>query len=75
MVLAGDVNQTLEGHVVGSRLGRVLLEGLLRRHALTAYTSASPSSRAGCSAVDHVCGTRTTASVVWSNVDAVAAWS
>lgn len=71
VVLAGDLNQTLEGHVVGSRLGRVLLEGLLRRHALTAYTAASPSARAGCSAVDHVCGTPTTAAVdTWSSVDA-----
>lgn len=44
LLLAGDFNQTLTGRIVGSRDGRDRLRSLLARHALIAFTAASPSA-------------------------------
>jgi len=56
VLLAGDFNQTLTGHLVGSASGRPELEGVLAKHGLTAYTAKSPSATPGCNAIDHLCG-------------------
>jgi hypothetical protein len=56
VLLAGDLNQNLSGGNVGFAGGRRLLEEVLCRHRLVAYTADQPSRLPGCSSVDHVCG-------------------
>jgi hypothetical protein len=56
VLLAGDFNQTLTGHLVGSARGRIELEHLLAKHGLTAYTINSPAASPDCNSVDHLCG-------------------
>jgi endonuclease/exonuclease/phosphatase family metal-dependent hydrolase len=55
VLLAGDFNQTLVGHVVGSGVGREQLQRLLTHHGLVAFTAASPSALPDCPSIDHIC--------------------
>lgn len=56
VLLAGDLNQTLSGRNVGFAGGRTLLEKVLSRHDLVAYTATASSRLPDCPSVDHVCG-------------------
>lgn len=56
VLLAGDLNQNLSGKPVGFKGGRDLLNGVLRRHQLRAYTAAEPSLLDEYGSVDHICG-------------------
>ena len=56
LLLVGDLNQTLSGSNVGFAGGRALLNSVLGRHRLVAYTAEQPSKLRGCRGVDHVCG-------------------
>ena len=56
VLLAGDLNQTLSGHNVGFAGTRSLLEKVLSKHDLVAYTATASSRQPDYPSLDHACG-------------------
>ena len=56
VLLAGDLKQTPSGHDVGFAGRRSLLEKVLSKHDLVAYTATASSRQPDHPSLDHACG-------------------